>query len=49
MTTIASASGLSVVISAAVLRGMQAGPHTVTVFNPSPGGGTSNGLTLTLQ
>src|SRR5207302_3419600 len=46
-TTYGSASQLTAAISAADISA--AGTATVTVFNPTPGGGTSNALTFTID
>lgn len=46
-TTFVSASQLTAVINAADVAA--AGTATVTVFNPTPGGGTSSGLTFTIN
>jgi hypothetical protein len=46
-TTYVSASQLTAVVPVGDLT--TAGPATVTVFNPAPGGGTSNGITFTVN
>ena len=45
-TTFGSASQLTAAIPASDIAG--AGTATVTVFNPGPGGGTSNAVTFTI-
>jgi|KBSMisStaDraftv2_1062788.scaffolds.fasta_scaffold110155_2 hypothetical protein len=48
LTTVDGSTQLRTVIATATVLSTQ-GSRTITVFNPSPGGGTSNGLQLTVR
>jgi|SRR4051812_6212369 hypothetical protein len=48
LTTFAGSTQLRTVIATATVLSTQ-GSRTITVFNPSPGGGTSNALLLTVR